>query len=63
METLALNIRAEVRQRRYTSKWTCMHWGKVVGEVEIWWAHTAGDGGWACNEWKKDECHGECSAV
>jgi hypothetical protein len=45
MDTLSLNIRAEVRQRRYTSKWTCMHWGKVVGEVEIWWGHTAGDGG------------------
>jgi hypothetical protein len=44
------------------SKWYCWKWGSVVSQVEIWWGHTAGDAGWACNEWRKSECNGECTA-
>jgi hypothetical protein len=33
------------------TKWKCLLNNRVVGDVKIWWGHTAGDGKWACNEW------------
>jgi hypothetical protein len=41
--------------------WDCMIGNDKKGIVSINWGHKSGDGGWACNEWKK-ECDKKCTA-
>jgi hypothetical protein len=45
--SMALPARAE------NTRWGCYlnSNGELMGNVEIWWGHTSGDAGWACNQW------------
>ncbi len=45
------------------SKWNCMNNGNIIREVDIWWGHTATDATYACNDWEKTTCAGNCKAV
>lgn len=45
--------------------WACYNPNRqrYVSSVQIWWGHTAGDGSWACNNWRGGACKNRCSAV
>lgn len=43
------------------TQWSCLKNGFVVDHVSIWWGHTSGDAGWACNYWVPF-CAGQCQA-
>ena len=46
------------------SEWDCYRQSDAVllGSVYIWWGHTDGDAGWACNSWRS-ECRNSCMAI
>ncbi len=35
---------------------------EVANNIGIWWDHNDAAGTWACNEWVKDKCKGDCVA-
>lgn len=43
--------------------WQCMKDGKSQGPIRITWGLKEGDATWACNEWKKKQCEGKCTAM
>lgn len=43
--------------------WQCMKDGKSQGPIRINWGFKNGDATWACNEWKKKQCEGKCTAM
>lgn len=44
------------------SSWKCTLNGVDKGSTTIWWGHTEGDAGWACNNWNAN-CQGNCKAT
>ena len=45
-----------------TSKWSCINkQGQPIGNIEIWWGHTAGDAAWACDNWISNCGLGGCT--
>lgn len=48
-----------------STTWACYNPNRqrYVSSVKIWWGHTAGDGSWACNNWRGGACKNSCSAV
>jgi len=44
------------------SDWDCMLDGTKVESVKLWFDHNPSSGTWACNDWRKDQCKGNCTS-